>query len=99
MTLLEAMENRFKEEKNKLKEECKRGIEFVREGNQTHQYWPGEEFSTLFQRQIELKINRLQLMSIDKNSNGQHYQQFLIEFEDNSTEYVYILIGEANGKK
>lgn len=99
MTLLNAMENRFKEEKNKLKEECKPGIEFIREGNQMCQYWPGEKFFGLFQRQIEFKINRIQLMSVDKNSNGQYYQQFLVEFEDNSTEYVYVIIGEADGKK
>lgn len=99
MTLLDVMENRFEEEKNKLKEECKHGIEFIREGNQMCQYWPGEKFSILFQNRVDFKINRIELMNINKNSNGQYYQQFLIEFEDNSTEYIYILIGEADGKK
>lgn len=99
MTLLNVMEKRFQEEKDKLKEECKRGIKFVREGNQMVQYWPGEKFSTLLQSRFDFKINRIELMSVDKNSNGQYYQQFLIEFEDNTTEYIYVLIGDPNGKK
>ena len=99
MTLLDAMENRFKEETNKLKEECKRGIEFIREGNQMCQYWPGEKFHILCQGRFDYKINRIELMSVDKNSNGQYYQQFLVEFEDITKEYVYVIIGEPNGKK
>lgn len=99
MTLLNVMEKRFQEEKDKLKEECKHGIEFVREGNKMCQYWPGEKFFILFQNRFDYKINRIELMTTDKNSNGQYYQQFLIEFEDNTTEYIYVLIGEADGKK
>ena len=99
MTLLDAMEKRFKEDVNALKEECERGITFIREGNQMCQYWPGEKFSILFQGRFEYKINRVELMSVDKNSNGQYYQQFLIQFEDNTTEYIYVLIGEENRKK
>lgn len=99
MTLIDIMEKRFQEEKDKLKEECKRGIGFIREGNQMCQYWPGEKFSVLFENRFDYKINRIELMAIDKNSNGQYYQQFLIEFEDNTKEYVYVLIGEPNGKK
>ena len=93
MTLLNVMEKRFQEEKDKLKEECQPGIKLIREGNQMYQYWPGEKFSTLFANRFDHKINRIELMSIDKNSNGQYYQQFLIEFEDNTKEYVYTLIG------
>lgn len=99
MTLLNAMEKRFQEEKDKLKEECKQGIKFIREGNEQCQYWPGRKFYTLFQSRFDYKINRIELMSVDKNSNGQYYQQFLVEFEDNTKEYVYVLIGEADGKK
>lgn len=99
MTLLDAMENRFKEEKNKLKEECKRGIELIRESNEKTHYWPGDKFHELFAKQFEYKINRIQLMSVDKNSNGQYYQQFLVQFEDNTTEYIYVLIGDSDGKK
>lgn len=99
MTLLNVMEKRFQEEKDKLKEECKHGIEFVREGNDFCQYWPGEKFSILFLNLFVYKINRIELMTVDKNSKGQFYQQFLIEFEDNTTEYIYVLIGEADGKK
>lgn len=97
--MLDAMEKRFQEEKDKLKEECKRGIEFIREGNKMCQYWPGEKFLILFENRFEYKINCIELMSVHKNSNGQYYQQFLIKFEDNTTEYVYVFIGEANGKK
>lgn len=99
MTLLNVMEKRFQEEKDKLKEECKPGIKFIREGNEFCQYWPGEKFSVLFENRFGYKINRIELMAVDKNSNGQYYQQFLIEFEDNTKEYIYVLIGEANGKK
>ncbi len=99
MTLLNVMEKRFQEEKDKLKEECKHGVKFIREGNQICQYWPGDKFSNLFQNRFDYKINCIELMSINKNSNGQYYQQFLIEFEDNTTEYIYVLIGEPNGKK
>lgn len=97
--MLDAMEKRFQEEKDKLKEECKRGIKFIREGNQMCQYWPGEKFSILLQSRFDYKINRIELMTVDKNSNGQYYQQFLIEFEDNTKEYIYVLIGEADGQK
>ena len=99
MTQLQAMEKRFNDEKEQLKEECKPGIFLVRETNKTYQYWPGVEFLSLFQKRFEMKINRIELMSVDKNSKGQYYQQFLIEFEDNSTEYIYVLIGETYGKK
>lgn len=94
MTLLDAMENRFKEEKNKLKEECKPGIEFIRRSNEKTQYWPGDTFYSLFSQRFEYKINRIELMAVDKNSNGKYYQQFLIQFEDNTTEYIYVLVGE-----
>lgn len=99
MTTLQAMEKRFNEEKAKLKEECKHGIEVVREGNKNHQYWPGMQFSQLFNDRFGYKISRVELMSVDRNSNNQYYQQFLIEFEDNTTEYIYVLIGEESGKK
>ena len=99
MTQLNILEKRFNDEKAQLKEECKPGIFLVRETNKTYQYWPGAEFYTLFQKRFEMKINRVELMSIDKNSTGQYYQQFLIEFEDNTTEYIYVLVGEADGNK
>ena len=99
MTTLEAMEKRFNEEKAKLKEECKHGIEVVREGNKNHQYWPGDQFNWLFNDRFGYKINRVELMAVDRNSNGKYFQQFLIEFEDNTTEYVYVLIGDASDTK
>lgn len=99
MTKLQAMEKRFNDEKVQLKEECKPGIFLVRETNKTYRYWPGTEFHTLFQKRFEMKINRIELMAVDKDSKGQYYQQFLIEFEDNTIEYVYVSIGEAYGIK
>ena len=99
MTTLRAMENRFNEEKAKLKEECKHGIEVVREGNKNHRYWPGNQLATLFNDRFGYKINRIELMNVDRNSNNQYYQQFLIEFEDNTTEYIYVLIGGAHAKE
>ena len=99
MTKLQAMEKRFNDEKVQLKEECKPGIFLIRETNNNYRYWPGAEFYTLFQKRFEMKINRIELMAVDKNSTGQYYQQFLIEFEDNTIEYIYVLVGEANGKK
>lgn len=99
MTMLRAMETRFDEEKKKLKKECEPGIFLVRETNKTYRYWPGNEVAALFAKRFEMKINRIELMAVDKDSNGKYYQQFLIEFEDNTTEYIYVGIGESHGKK
>lgn len=94
MTTLQSLEKRFKEEKEKLKEECKPGIQFIRDCAKVNNYISGSCFEHLFKERFNLKINRIQLMDVSTDSKKQFYQQFLIEFEDNTVEYVYVLIGD-----
>lgn len=99
MTMLRAMEKRFNEEKEKLKEECKPGIQYVKDIAKADKYVTGPCFERLYKQRVEFKVNRIELMCVDKTSKGSYYQQFLIEFEDNTTEYIYVLIGDSDGKK
>lgn len=99
MTLLDAMEKRFNEEKEKLKEECKPGIQYVKDITEASNYVTGPCFEKLYKQRVDFKVNRIELMCVDKTSKGAYFQQFLVEFEDNTTQYIYVFIGEADGKK
>lgn len=97
MTLMEAIDKRYKDEKSALMEECKEGLDRLHV-LQKQNYLAGKDFKELMDNRGHYRINHIELMSVDVKSNGQYYQQFMIVFENNVTEYFYVLIGEPDGK-
>ena len=101
MTAMQSIVKNYDEAKNALEEKCKEHIEYIRKLNTDYVFVPPEIFKDIKENAYKYQIHEVRLMNISqraeekKGKEKEWYMQFMLTFENDATEYVYVRLGKG----
>lgn len=89
MTKYESLKTSFDKEADKIKSECETARQKLKEMGflRSEGFVANDLFQKVFSKYWEYSIHKFELMNVNEKS---YALQFMVQFEDNKTEFIYL---------